>query len=120
MTVETFPLPDVGEGVAEGELVRWLVEEGEEIGEDQPLAEVETDKALVDLPSPFAGTVVELHAQEGETVPVGTDIVSVDVGGDGDAEGSADVTAESASGDAGTESTRPSDGHVFAPPHTRR
>jgi len=120
MTVETFTLPDVGEGVAEGELVRWLVEDGEEIDEDQPLAEVETDKALVDLPSPFAGTVVELHAEEGEMVPVGTVIVSVDVGGDGDAEGGTEVTGESASGDADTGSTPPSDDHVFAPPHTRR
>jgi pyruvate dehydrogenase E2 component (dihydrolipoamide acetyltransferase) len=114
MTVETFKLPDVGEGVAEGELVRWLVEDGEEIDEDQPLAEVETDKALVDLPSPFAGTVVERHAEEGEMVPVGTVIVSVDVGGGGDT----DVTAASASGD--DEAEAPSDGRVFAPPHTRR
>jgi pyruvate dehydrogenase E2 component (dihydrolipoamide acetyltransferase) len=118
MTVETFKLPDVGEGVAEGELVRWLVGEGQDIEEDQPLAEVETDKALVDLPSPFAGTVVELHAEEGEMVPVGTVIVSVDVGGDGDAEGGTDVTAESVSGD--DEAAAPSDGRVFAPPHTRR
>jgi len=82
MTVETFKLPDVGEGVAEGELVRWLVDVGEEIEEDQPLAEVETDKALVDLPSPFAGTVTDLHAAEGEMVPVGTVIVSIEVDGE--------------------------------------
>ena len=93
MTVETFKLPDVGEGVAEGELVRWLVEDGQEIEEDQPLAEVETDKALVDLPSPFAGTVTERHAEEGEMVPVGTVLVSVDVGGDED-EGVGDAEPE--------------------------
>jgi pyruvate dehydrogenase E2 component (dihydrolipoamide acetyltransferase) len=125
MTVETFKLPDVGEGVAEGELVRWLVEVGEEIAEDQPLAEVETDKALVDLPSPFAGTVTELHAEEGEMVPVGTVIVSVDVGGDED-EGAMESEAESdpepaptdAAADDGSEAA--TGGRIFAPPSTRR
>jgi pyruvate dehydrogenase E2 component (dihydrolipoamide acetyltransferase) len=123
MTVETFKLPDVGEGVAEGELVRWLVEVGEEIEEDQPLAEVETDKALVDLPSPFAGTVAELHVEEGEMVPVGTVIVSVDVGGDGD-EGAADTDTdtdtetEASPADAGGEAAAA--GRTFASPSTRR
>ncbi|AXG08745.1 dihydrolipoamide acetyltransferase family protein [Haloplanus rubicundus] len=122
MTVETFKLPDVGEGVAEGELVRWLVEVGEDIEEDQPLAEVETDKALVDLPSPFAGTVTELHAEEGEMVPVGAGLVSVDVGGDED-EGAAEsksdpeTTATDAAADDGSEAAA---GRVFASPSTRR
>ena len=125
MTVETFKLPDVGEGVAEGELVRWLVEVGEEIDEDQPLAEVETDKALVDLPSPFEGTVVELHAEEGEMVPVGTVIVSVEVGGDdaaAEAEAESDAEPASTTADADAESATPpsTGGRVFAPPSTRR
>jgi len=113
MTVETFHLPDVGEGVAEGELLRWLVEPGEEITEDQPLAEVETDKAVVDLPSPYAGTVTELHAAEGEMVPVGTGIVSVEVDDVGDADAEADTGNERAAEDA-------SGRRAFAAPSTRR
>jgi len=115
MTVETFDLPDVGEGVAEGELIRWLVEDGEEITEDQPLAEVETDKALVDLPSPFAGTVVERHAAEGEMVPVGDPLVSVDVGGEPASSGGAPADSPDTTDD-GTATA----GSVFAPPRTRR
>jgi pyruvate dehydrogenase E2 component (dihydrolipoamide acetyltransferase) len=123
--IETFDLPDVGEGVAEGELVRWLVEVGEAIEEDQPLAEVETDKALVDLPSPYAGTVVERHAEEGEMVPVGTTLVSIEVGGEAEDEGAVATTSdgdETAGEDAGTDATGtgPPDGRVFAPPRTRR
>jgi pyruvate dehydrogenase E2 component (dihydrolipoamide acetyltransferase) len=126
MPVETFKLPDVGEGVAEGELVRWLVEEGEVVEEDQPLAEVETDKALVDLPSPFAGTVTKRHAEEGEMVPVGTVIVSVDVGGDED-DGAVESESESESAPEATPTDAAADdgnaaagGRVFAPPSTRR
>ncbi|AZH23919.1 dihydrolipoamide acetyltransferase family protein [Haloplanus aerogenes] len=133
MTVETFKLPDVGEGVAEGELVRWLVDVGEEIDEDQPLAEVETDKALVDLPSPFAGTVTDRHAEEGEMVPVGSALVSIEVDGDDAAEeASADVPETAGADDQDTADAEvtadtdadtaasPPDGRVFAPPHTRR
>ncbi|MCU4971872.1 2-oxo acid dehydrogenase subunit E2 [Halobacteria archaeon AArc-m2/3/4] len=77
-----FKLPDVGEGVAEGELVSWLVEEGDTVSEDQPVAEVETDKALVEVPAPVNGTVRELRAEEGEMVPVGTVIITFDVEGE--------------------------------------
>ncbi|WP_126664236.1 2-oxo acid dehydrogenase subunit E2 [Haloterrigena salifodinae] len=80
--VREFELPDVGEGVAEGELVSWLVEEGETVSEDQPVAEVETDKALVEVPAPVNGTVRELHVEEGEVVPVGTVIISFNVEGE--------------------------------------
>jgi len=79
-------LPDVGEGIAEGEIVQWLVESGDQVTEDQPLAEVETDKAVVEVPSPEDGTVTQLHADEGEIVAVGSVIVTFDVGdGDGTA-----------------------------------
>ncbi|MFB6101197.1 MAG: dihydrolipoamide acetyltransferase family protein [Haloplanus sp.] len=116
MTVETFALPDVGEGVAEGELVRWLVDVGDEVDEDQPLAEVETDKALVDLPSPYAGTVRERHAEEGEMVPVGAPLVSIAVADDtGEAQEAVADTAETAAEGAQEAATR-----VFAPPSTRR
>jgi pyruvate dehydrogenase E2 component (dihydrolipoamide acetyltransferase) len=66
-----FRFPDLGEGVAEGELVKWLVKVGDSVKEDQEVAEVETDKALVPIPSPISGTVEKLHHQEGDRVKVG-------------------------------------------------
>ncbi len=79
MAEQTFELPDLGEGIAEGELVSWLVEPGDVVEADQTIAEVETDKALVEVPSPYDGTVKELHAAEGETVPVDSVIVTFEV-----------------------------------------
>jgi pyruvate dehydrogenase E2 component (dihydrolipoamide acetyltransferase) len=76
-----FKLPDLGEGLTEGEIARWLVSEGEEIAEDQPLVEVQTDKTTVEIPSPAAGKVARILVGEGETVPVGT--VLVVIGEDG-------------------------------------
>jgi 2-oxoisovalerate dehydrogenase E2 component (dihydrolipoyl transacylase) len=70
-----FKLPDVGEGVAEAEVVAWHVAEGELVAEDQPLADVMTDKATVELTSPVAGRVVERHGAEGELVAVGAPLV---------------------------------------------
>ena len=96
--VREFKLPDVGEGVAEGEIVSWLVEPGEEVSEDRPVAEVETDKAVVEVPSPVDGSVQELHAEAGAVVPVGEVIVTFAVEGedDGEAASDADVPAEGA------------------------
>jgi len=144
--VREFELPDVGEGVAEGELVSWLVEAGDAVSEDQPVAEVETDKALVEVPAPVDGTVRELHVEEGEVVPVGTVIISFDV--EGETEGAAETETESereqtsepagvdepseprdatadAAGEPGatgadTEAVAPPDDRVFAPPRVRR
>jgi pyruvate dehydrogenase E2 component (dihydrolipoamide acetyltransferase) len=76
-----FKLPDLGEGLTEGEISRWLVAEGQEIAEDDPLVEIATDKTTVEIPSPAAGTVAQILVQEGEVVPVGT--VLVVIGGDG-------------------------------------
>jgi pyruvate dehydrogenase E2 component (dihydrolipoamide acetyltransferase) len=76
-----FKLPDLGEGLTEGEIARWLVEEGQEIAEDDPLVEIQTDKTTVEIPSPAAGRVSRILAQEGQVVPVGTVIVVI--GGDG-------------------------------------
>ncbi|MFB6196706.1 MAG: dihydrolipoamide acetyltransferase family protein [Halobacteriaceae archaeon] len=76
MTEHEFRLPDVGEGVAEGEIVEWLVSEGDAVSEDQPVAEVETDKAVVEVPSPYDGTVKELHYSPGDVVEVGSVIVT--------------------------------------------
>ncbi len=79
-----FRLPDIGEGVAEGEILKWLVKEGEKVAEDQPLVEVMTDKVNIQIPSPRAGTVSKILANEGEVVKVGQLIVSiVEVGGEG-------------------------------------
>jgi pyruvate/2-oxoglutarate dehydrogenase complex dihydrolipoamide acyltransferase (E2) component len=72
-----FALPDLGEGVAEAEIDRWLVKEGQTIGEDDPLVEVITDKATAEIPSPFAGVVSRIHVQSGEVVPVGTILVTI-------------------------------------------
>jgi len=74
-------LPDIGEGVAEGEIIRWLVKAGDAVREDQPLVEVMTDKATVEIPSPRTGTIAALHAEAGKVVPVGSVIVSIEVGG---------------------------------------
>ncbi|ELY87492.1 2-oxo acid dehydrogenase subunit E2 [Natrialba taiwanensis] len=140
--VREFELPDVGEGVAEGELVSWLVEPGETVSEDQPVAEVETDKALVEVPAPVNGTVRELHFEEGDVIPVGDVFVTFDVDGE---DGATDATAEEAAetpdsaaetdsdsgtepaGDPGaigagedTESAETLDDRIFAPPRVRR
>lgn len=73
-----FRLPDLGEGMAEAEIVHWLVQPGDQVRRDQPLAEVQTDKALVELPSPAAGRIVALAAQEGEVIPVGATLVTIE------------------------------------------
>jgi pyruvate/2-oxoglutarate dehydrogenase complex dihydrolipoamide acyltransferase (E2) component len=76
-----FKLPDLGEGLTEGEIARWLVAEGQELAEDDPLVEIATDKTTVEIPSPAAGTVTKILVPEGEVVAVGTVIVVI--GGDG-------------------------------------
>jgi 2-oxoisovalerate dehydrogenase E2 component (dihydrolipoyl transacylase) len=76
-----FKLPDLGEGLTEGEVVRWLVAEGDAIVLNQPIVEVETAKAVVEIPAPYAGTVVKLHAAEGDSLDVGAPLISVDTGG---------------------------------------
>ena len=75
-----FKLPDLGEGLTEGEVARWLVAEGDEIAEDAPLVEIATDKTTVEIPSPAAGLVAKILVAEGDVVPVGT--VLVVIGGD--------------------------------------
>ncbi len=75
-----FRFPDVGEGIVEGELLSWKVKEGDQVAQDQTLAEMETDKAVVELPSPRAGRVLKLHAGEGDMVNVGDVLVSIEEG----------------------------------------
>jgi pyruvate/2-oxoglutarate dehydrogenase complex dihydrolipoamide acyltransferase (E2) component len=74
-------LPDLGEGLTEGEVARWLVSEGQEVAEDDPLVEIQTDKTTVEIPSPAAGKVTQILVDEGKVVPVGTLLVVI--GGDG-------------------------------------
>jgi 2-oxoisovalerate dehydrogenase E2 component (dihydrolipoyl transacylase) len=76
-----FLLPDLGEGLTEGEIVSWLVSVGDTVVVDQPVAEVETAKAVVEVPSPFAGTVTALHGEPGEEIEVGTPLVTIDLDG---------------------------------------
>ena len=71
-----FLLPDIGEGLTEAEIVRWLVAEGDTVDLDQPIVEIETDKALMEIPTPFAGVVVSLGAHEGTVLEVGQVLVT--------------------------------------------
>lgn len=79
--VYEFKLPDLGEGVHEGEIVRWLVKAGDEVKRDQPLVEVMTDKVTTELPSPVAGRVERLGGEAGEVVPVGTVLIEIETQG---------------------------------------
>ncbi|QSZ50573.1 dihydrolipoamide acetyltransferase family protein [Arthrobacter sp. D5-1] len=90
MTVKKFNLPDVGEGLTEAEVVAWKVKPGDVVAINDVLCEIETAKSLVELPSPFAGTVTELLVEEGITVEVGTAIIAVAEGVEG-TEGTGDV-----------------------------
>lgn len=82
MATKTFLLPDLGEGLTEADLISWTVAVGDTVELNQVIAEVETAKASVELPSPFAGTVTTLHAQEGDTIEVGTPFIDVDTADD--------------------------------------
>lgn len=122
--VFAFELPDVGEGVAEGELLEWHVAPGDTVAEDQVLAEVETDKAVVDLPSPVAGTVLELHAEPGEVVPVGDVVITIETdeeAADASDSSADDPVAETSAADSPDGARAASGGvRVFAPPNVRR
>lgn len=78
MTSLEFRMPDVGEGIAEAEIVSWLVEVGDTVAEDQPLCAVETDKSLVEIPAPAAGSVASRHGAVGDVVAVGSVLVTID------------------------------------------
>ena len=120
-----FKLPDLGEGVAEGEVARWLVEVGQAIEEDDPLVEIQTDKTTVEIPSPASGTVARILVGAGELVPVGTPLVVI---GDGELEAAVEepgdqVRAEepgpAAAEEKSVEPARPSE-RVKATPLVRR
>lgn len=77
MSGMVFTLPDLGEGLTEAELVKWLVQPGDQVAVDAPVAEVETAKATLEVPSPYAGIVAELHGAEGQTIKVGAPLITV-------------------------------------------
>jgi pyruvate/2-oxoglutarate dehydrogenase complex dihydrolipoamide acyltransferase (E2) component len=116
-----FKLPDLGEGLTEGEVARWLVAEGDEIAEDAPLVEIQTDKTTVEIPSPAAGVVARILVAEGEVVPVGT--VLVVIGGDAPGPAPAAPGPQEASNSllqAGRGAAPASGGRVQATPLVRR
>jgi len=98
-----FNFPDVGEGIHEGQVVEWLVAEGDAVDEDQPLLKVETDKAVVELPSPKSGTVLKLHAAADATIHVGDPLVTIGVAGEEAVEESTSVAATPQIADSGGE-----------------
>jgi pyruvate dehydrogenase E2 component (dihydrolipoamide acetyltransferase) len=118
-----FKLPDLGEGLTEGEIARWLVAEGDEIAEDAPLVEIATDKTTVEIPSPAGGVVSKILVGEGEIVPVGT--VLVVIGGEPDggqprAEPAPGAEAEPAAPSASTSALQAHEGRVRATPLVRK
>lgn len=110
LTTRVFRLPDLGEGLTEAGLVQWLVAVGDTIVTDQAIAEVETAKSIVELPSPFAGVVTALHGEPGETIDVGAPVLEVD---DGTGSGSRPASSESVEHDAYREEERAGSGNVL-------
>ncbi|HRO58059.1 MAG TPA: 2-oxo acid dehydrogenase subunit E2, partial [Burkholderiaceae bacterium] len=106
MSVRVIRMPDIGEGIAEVEVVAWHVQPGDTVTEDQVLADVMTEKATVEIPSPVAGRVLSLHGEIGQTMAVGADLIHIEVaaeGGDPGPEaqsGRAESAAESTTGPA--------------------
>jgi pyruvate dehydrogenase E2 component (dihydrolipoamide acetyltransferase) len=113
-----FKLPDLGEGLTEGEVARWLVSVGDEVVEDQPLVEIQTDKTTVEIPSPAAGKVAQILVDEGNVVPVGT--VLVVIGEDGAVAASPQPEPSKEAVPQGQAPRRGSDGRVRATPLVRR
>jgi 2-oxoisovalerate dehydrogenase E2 component (dihydrolipoyl transacylase) len=105
MSVKTFLLPDLGEGLTEAEIVAWLVDVGETVAVDQPIVEVETAKSMVEVPSPYAGVVRELFGAAGDTMDVGKPLVSI-AQGMGDEEDESDAESADSSGEAYREEER--------------
>ena len=124
MAGNPITLPELGGGATDGELVAWLVEAGETVEDDQPIAEVETEKSVVEVPTPTAGTVTERLVEAGETVEVGAEILRIEP------DESASAESEPTEAEADTAADEPTDapadeggvpeGRVFAPPRVRR
>jgi pyruvate dehydrogenase E2 component (dihydrolipoamide acetyltransferase) len=109
-----FKLPDIGEGMAEGEIVRWLVKEGDTLTQDQPMVEVMTDKATVEIATPHAGRVLERRFKEGERCPVGEILIVIEVTAE------ADKTPSAGMAKTPGPTTEGASGGILATPATRR
>jgi len=125
MATYDFKLPDIGEGVVEGEIVKWLVREGDPVAEDQPLVEVMTDKATVTIPSPKRGRVVRTHGKEGEIAKVHQPLVTLELEGGASAPEAARPSAPVPAAAAAPAPSAPApvgngNGKVLATPVTRR
>ena len=96
--LKTFALPDVGEGLTEAEILTWHVKPGDTVVVNQTIVEIETAKAAVELPCPYAGTITEVLVHEGDVVPVGAPILSIELVGSG---GSVPAPGASSSGRSG-------------------
>jgi pyruvate/2-oxoglutarate dehydrogenase complex dihydrolipoamide acyltransferase (E2) component len=118
----SFKLPDLGEGLTEGEVARWLVSEGQEVAEDDPLVEIQTDKATVEIPSPYGGTVLQILVREGEVAPVGATLVWIGEPGETPPDSSAPPASPSdtASQASASPATAPGSRRVQATPVVRR
>jgi pyruvate/2-oxoglutarate dehydrogenase complex dihydrolipoamide acyltransferase (E2) component len=108
MSAYEFRLPDVGEGLSEGEIVRWHVAVGDAVAADQTLVDVQTDKAIVEIPSPVAGTVTSLGGQPGDILDIGAVLVVLEADGE--------TTAQPASSAASAGAEAPASGHESPPP----
>lgn len=115
MSTKTFVLPDLGEGLTEGEVVSWEVSVGDSVAVDQVIAVVETAKAQVDLPCPYAGTVAELHVEAGAVLDVGKPLISIEVstGSDSDTVLAQDATQRGARTQERMEEERAGSGNVL-------
>src|SRR4051812_18205099 len=96
MGIYAIKMPDIGEGIAEVELVEWRIQAGDEVREDQVVADVMTDKATVEIPSPVAGKVLELGGQPGQLMAVGAELVRIEVVGEGNVKAGAAAPAKAA------------------------
>jgi pyruvate dehydrogenase E2 component (dihydrolipoamide acetyltransferase) len=115
-----FKLPDLGEGLTEGEVARWLVSVGDEVAEDQPLVEIQTDKTTVEIPSPAAGKVAQILVDEGKVVPVGTILVVIGEDGIEAKQGEPPAAEPKRDKPVSLAPGRASDGRVRATPLVRR
>src|ERR1700722_2575556 len=111
MGVHVIKMPDIGEGIAEVELGAWHVEVGQMVKEDGPLADVMTDKAAVEIPSPVAGKVIALGGKVGEVLAVGSELIRLEVEGEGNLKVAAGGNAPAASGANGTPGGSGANGH---------
>ena len=115
-----FRLPDIGEGIAESEIAQWRVAVGDAVSEDQPLVDMLTEKAAVEIPSPVAGRVVAIHGQAGDKIAVGAQLVTLEVAGAAPADTAVPVHAASVPVSATAAAVTNSEGPVPASPATRQ